>query len=111
MNEPKTIEPLILILRGQRVILDADLAQVYGVPTKRLNEQMKRNAARFPDDFVFQPTPKEWKNLKSQFATSSLEAVENEDPNRRKWRAPFMAGAAPFHTHSQSMVPLWPPWC
>ncbi len=73
MNEPKPIEPLILTLRDQRVILDADLAKLYGVSTKRLNEQVKRNANRFPEDFMFQLTSKEWKNLKSQFATSSLE--------------------------------------
>ena len=66
-----TVARMILIIRGQRVILDADLARLYGVPTKRLNEQMKRNAARFPDDFVFQLTAEEIGNLKSQFATSS----------------------------------------
>ena len=73
MGEPKPIEPLILTLRDQRVILDVDLAELYGVSTKRLNEQVKRNANRFPEDFMFQLTSKEWKNLKSQFATSSLE--------------------------------------
>jgi len=78
MNELKPIEPLILTLRGQRVILDADLAEIYGVPTKRLNEQVKRNADRFPEDFMFQLTTQEWGNLKSQIATSSLEVVGNE---------------------------------
>ncbi len=53
---PQPIEPLIINLRGQRVILDSDLAQVYGVPTKRLNEQVKRNAERFPEDFIFRLT-------------------------------------------------------
>ncbi len=53
------IERRILLIRGQKVMLDADLAGVYGVPTKRLNEQMKRNASRFPEDFVFQLTPEE----------------------------------------------------
>ena len=50
------IEPRILLLRGQRVILDADLAELYGVTTKRLNEQVKRNRGRFPADFAFQVT-------------------------------------------------------
>ena len=59
MNEPKPIEPLILALRGQRVILDADLADLYGVLTKRLNEQVKRNVDRFPDDFMFRLTEEE----------------------------------------------------
>jgi len=53
------IEHLILNLRGQKVILDADLAELYGVPTKRLNEQVKRNADRFPEDFVFRLTEAE----------------------------------------------------
>lgn len=50
------IESLILIIRGQRVMLDADLAALYGVPTKRFNEQVKRNIDRFPEDFMFQLT-------------------------------------------------------
>lgn len=54
-------------------MLDADLASLYGVTTKRLNEQVKRNRTRFPDDFIFQLTGQEVANLKSQFATSSLE--------------------------------------
>ena len=49
----------ILIIRGQKVMIDADLAELYGVPTKRLNEQVKRNPARFPDDFMFQLTEAE----------------------------------------------------
>lgn len=54
MNPVRSVETLILNLRGQKVLLDADLAAIYGVHTKRLNEQVKRNAARFPEDFVFQ---------------------------------------------------------
>lgn len=60
----------ILLLRGQRVILDAELAALYGVATKRLNEQVRRNAARFPDDFLFQLTAAETAVLRSQIATS-----------------------------------------
>ena len=59
----QTLEPLQTLiheLRGQRVILDSDLARIYGVPTKRLNEQMRRNADRFPEDFAFQLTSEEW---------------------------------------------------
>jgi len=59
----------ILVLRGQRVILDRDLAAIYGVTTKRLNEQVKRNAERFPEDFMFQLTPEEAELSRSQFAT------------------------------------------
>ncbi|MBX3695063.1 MAG: ORF6N domain-containing protein [Steroidobacteraceae bacterium] len=58
------------MLRRQRVILDRDLAALYGVTTARLNEQVRRNAARFPEDFVFQLTPAEQQALMSQIATS-----------------------------------------
>jgi len=61
----------IFIVRNQKVLMDCDLAELYGVETKRLNEQVKRNAERFPEDFIFQLTEEEWENLKSQFATSS----------------------------------------
>ncbi|MCP9470620.1 MAG: ORF6N domain-containing protein [Nitrospira sp.] len=64
------IERRILMIRGNKVVLDADLAALYGVPTKRLNEQVKRNAERFPDDFMFQLTKEEAESLRSQFATS-----------------------------------------
>ncbi len=53
------VERRILLFRGHRVMVDADLAEVYGVPTKRLNEQVKRNADRFPEDFAFRLTPEE----------------------------------------------------
>ncbi len=59
----------IAALRGQRVILDGDLAALYGVETKRFNEQVKRNAARFPADFMFQLTAEEADSLRSQIAT------------------------------------------
>ena len=61
----------IFVIRGKKVILDHDLAGLYDVETRRLNEQVKRNTDRFPSDFMFQLTLKEFENLKSQFATSS----------------------------------------
>lgn len=64
------IEPVILTVREQKVILDSDLARIYGVATSRLNEQVKRNIERFPEDFAFQLTTDEY-NLISQNATSS----------------------------------------
>jgi hypothetical protein len=67
----KPVEPRILVLRGSRVILDSELAELYGVQVKRLNEQVRRNAERFPQDFMFQLSPNEHENLRSQFATSS----------------------------------------
>lgn len=67
----KPIMHSILLIRDQKVILDSDLALLYCVTTARLNEQVKRNIERFPDDFMFQLTKDEFENLKSQFATSS----------------------------------------
>ena len=64
----------IYLIRGQKIMLDEDLAELYAIPTKRLNEQVKRNLDRFPSDFMFQLTEIESINLKSQIATSSLEA-------------------------------------
>lgn len=72
-----SLEPLILVIRNQRVILDADLARLYGVTTKRFNEAFKRNRRRFPDDFAFQLTAAEFNNLRSQFVTSDSQAVES----------------------------------
>ena len=59
----------ILVLRGQRVLLDAELATLYGVTTKRFNEQVRRNRERFPEDFMFQLTAEESGSLRSQIAT------------------------------------------
>jgi hypothetical protein len=63
------IEAKILLIRGQKVMLDRDLAELYGVPTKRLNEQVRRNLKRFPEDFMFQLTKEEAGSLRSHFAT------------------------------------------
>ncbi len=71
------IEQIIRTVRGQRVILDSDLAAIYGVSTKALNQAVKRNADRFPEDFVFRLTPEEAADsLRSQYVTS------NEKGNR-----------------------------
>ena len=74
VSEEKILEK-ILLLRGQKVMLDRDLAEMYGVEVKRLNEAVKRNVTRFPDDFMFQLAQNEWRNLKSQSATSSWGGV------------------------------------
>lgn len=75
MAKPPTpsldILPAIRLIRGRRVLLDEDLAAVYGVTTKRLNEQVRRNAGRFPDDFLIGLTKQDLEILKSQNATSS----------------------------------------
>ena len=84
MKPTPPLESLILTLRGHKVMLDADLAELYGVPTKVFNQAVKRNADRFPEDFMFQLTAQEWANLRSQIVTSSSEVVENED-NELMW--------------------------
>lgn len=66
----RLLEPLIFAIRGRRVILDADLARLYGAKTKRFNEAFKRNRDRFPEDFAFQITADERENLRSQIARS-----------------------------------------
>lgn len=65
------IERSILLIRGQKVMLDRDLATLYGVTTKAFNQAVKRNAKRFPDDFMFQLTAEEAEHLRSQFVTSN----------------------------------------
>ena len=67
------ISSKIVTLRGQQVMIDRDLAELYEVETRRLNEQVKRNLDRFPNDFMFQLNEKEYHNLMSQIATSSSE--------------------------------------
>ena len=71
LGKVEDITRAILVLRGRRVLLDAELAVLYGVTTRRLNEQVRRNRKRFPDDFLFELTTEEFANLKSRFATSS----------------------------------------
>lgn len=70
--EVTKIEKMIYVIRGQKVMLDSDLADLYGVETKVLNQQVRRNLDRFPEDFMFQLTSEEYKSLKSQFVTSKL---------------------------------------
>jgi hypothetical protein len=86
----ETITQRIFVLREQKVLLDADLAALYGVDTRRLNEQVRRNRDRFPQDFIFELTRDEYANLKSQFATSSLIAGNDEPasiwPSCMVWR-------------------------
>lgn len=65
----EVISARILTTRGQKVLLDSDLAELYGVETKRLNEQVRRNGTRFPDDFMFQLSDDEYTALRSQIAT------------------------------------------
>ena len=74
------IERKIYLIRGHKVMLSMDLAELYGVPVKRLNEQVKRNIKRFPDDFIFQLNYEEYKILKSQIATSRWGGARRANP-------------------------------
>lgn len=65
------ISKAIYLVRDQKVMMDSELAEMYGVVTKVLNQAVKRNIDRFPNDFMFQLTTEEWENLKSQNVTSS----------------------------------------
>ncbi|HJT23070.1 MAG TPA: ORF6N domain-containing protein [bacterium] len=82
MNVPKLIENSIYLIRGHKVMLDSDLAELYGVPIKRLNEQVHRNIQRFPEDFMFQLTETEKNSLRSQIAALKLGRGQH-----RKYRA------------------------
>lgn len=71
MNELQLIQSKIYEIRGQKVMLDFDLAEMYEVETRVLNQAVKRNIERFPDDFMFQLTAEEWQNMSSQFVMTS----------------------------------------
>ena len=84
----ENIQNSVFVIRGQQVMLDYDLAEIYGYEVKRLNEQVKRNIARFPDDFMFQLTRDEVDFVKSQIATSQKNNMyEGQEGGRRK--APY----------------------
>ncbi|MDP2680141.1 MAG: ORF6N domain-containing protein [Rhodoferax sp.] len=68
--QPENLAKLVFLVRGEKVLLDADLADLYGVATKVLNQAVKRNLDRFPVDFMFQLTPEEWEGMRSQIVTS-----------------------------------------
>jgi hypothetical protein len=71
----ENITGLIYLIRGKKVIMDRDLAVLYGVETKRLKEQVKRNIERFPEDFMFELSKSEFNNWRSQFATSKRDKI------------------------------------
>lgn len=76
------IQSRILVLRGQRVMIDADLAALYGVPTKRLNEQVRRNARKFPEDFVFRLTREEAETIqRSRSQNTAIPTASNRSQN------------------------------
>jgi len=97
------ISSVIRSIRGQKVILDSDLAAIYGVPTKALNQAVKRNLKRFPADFVFQLTPSESEGLRSQFVTSSSHGGRRGSPYAFTEQGAIMAASV---LNSQQAVRL-----
>ena len=92
LSDADSIRARILTIRGVQVMLDRDLAELYGVPTKRLNEQVKRNARRFPSSFMFQLTKAELEDWRSQIATSSgggTDGMQLVTVNCKDWRSQF----------------------
>ena len=83
--QPENLAQLVFLVRGEKVLLDADLAMLYGVETGALNRAVKRNIERFPADFMLQLSPAEWEDLKCQVGISSS-PVTNCD-YKRPWRA------------------------
>ena len=81
-SSTERLEPLIFTIRGHRVLLDADLARLYGVETFRFNEAFKRNRHRFPNDFAFQLTGDDLRDLRSQFAISSSQSIDSSEKNQ-----------------------------
>jgi hypothetical protein len=93
MEDPAPlIESRILLMRGQKVLLDADLSELYGVPTKALNQAVKRNLLRFPEDFMFRLTFEEGRQvefLRSQFVTIETEKETEEKRGRHRKYSPY----------------------
>jgi len=109
--EDHEIESRIYLLRGRKVMLDVDLARLYGVPTKRLNEQVKRNLGRFPEDFLFRLSKEELETLRAQLtlqSTPSLSGSQNatlsdaESPSRRGKNVKYAPYA--FTEHGVTML-------
>ena len=82
MADLQVIQDKIYEIRGQRVMLDRDLAEMYGVTTSALNQSVKRNAQRFPEEFMFRISKTEWENMSSQFVTTSLSLIHISEPTR-----------------------------
>ena len=102
--KPENLAKLVFVVRGEKVLLDSDLADLYDVATKVLNQAVKRNLDRFPVDFMFQLTPEEWERMRSQIVTSS--------PGSNPMRSQFVTasrrnvGALPYAFTEQGVAML-----
>lgn len=100
--ELQIIQTKIFKLRGQLVMLDSDLAELYAVPTKVFNQAVKRNIQRFPEDFMFQLSPEEWQRLRSHFATLDVMWSQIVTTSRKYRRAGHFPYA--FTEHGVAML-------
>ena len=100
------LEPLIFVVRGQRVILDTDLARLYGVTTKRFNEGVKRNRGRFPEDFAFQLTASEFVALRSALMPQAIEEKSDFSNWSQNAASSSAFGAGPMRHRSI----IYRPW-
>lgn len=105
-SPPDPLSGRIFTIRGQRVILDADLARLYGTTTKRFNEAFKRNSSRFPADFAYQLKPEEFASLRSQFATLNA-AVTGKQSGADMW-SQFVTSSGPARKRGEHRKYL--PW-
>jgi ORF6N domain len=102
----ETIASRIFIVRGLRVLVDSDLAALYGVPTKRFNQAVKRNSAKFPAEFMFQLTEEEFAVLRSQFVTSNAgRGGRRYLPHVFTEHGALMAAAIPWTARERSKCP------
>jgi len=100
----KTIENKIFTIRGQKVMIDRDLAELYGVELKRLNEAVKRNIERFPSDFMFQLTQDEWDNLRSQIATANSN-ISKMRLKKSDFKFKYNPQVMSIHSHTEADAP------
>ena len=103
-TKPENLVPLVRLIRGEKVLLDADLASLYGVSTKVLNQGVKRNQDRFPEDFMFQLTSDEWTRLRLQNVTPSSRASPMRSQSVTASRRNI--GALPFAFTEQGVAML-----
>lgn len=92
--KPENLAKLVFLIRGEKVLLDTDLADLYGVETGALNRAVKRNIERFPADFMLQVTPEEWENLKCQIGISSSPVAPAKDKKLGAIRSQVVAASA-----------------
>ena len=105
--QPENLAQLVFLIRGEKVLLDADLAMLYGVETGALNRAVKRNIERFPADFMLQLTPEEWEDLKCQIGIASSPVAAAKVKKLGAIRSqvvtqPHTVAVAPFLTPSPS---------